>query len=124
MPALPSRRWSLGLSGEFSTHTPRQEPQHVVKVPKLRFTNQDACSTFSRLRTVKAGQMVLNDTSRRTGKGSVVEFTVAGAVEEAIPLIAVEDEHALIRIARDAHQDPVRAVDRGFSDLDRAVAGS
>jgi len=73
---------------------------------------------------------------RRAGRGRVVELPVAGPVQEALPLVAVEDEDPLIRVAGHAQQDPLGFVrgDRGWGwgpgpgrgsgerDLDRAVA--
>ena len=38
-------------------------------------------------------------TGRRAGRCRVVELPVAGAVEEALPLVAVEDEDPLVRVA-------------------------
>ena len=43
---------------------------------------------------------------------SVVELPVAGAIEEALPLVPVEHEHPLIGIARHSHQYPLRAARR------------
>ena len=65
---------------------------------------------------------------RRAGRGRVVKLPVAGAVEEALPLVAVEDQDPLIRVAGHAEQDPLgfvsgaRGPGSGERDLDRAVA--
>ena len=79
---------------------------------------------------------------RRAGRGRVVELPVAGPVQEALPLVAVEDEDPLLRVTGHAQQDPLGFVrgDRswglswrlgpgrgsgwgsGERDLDRAVA--
>ena len=57
---------------------------------------------------------------RRGGRGRVVELPVASAVEEALPLVAVEDQDPLVRVARDPQQDPLgRSFRRG-----RAGGGS
>src|SRR6202050_2048525 len=51
----------------------------------------------------------------------VVELAVAGAVEKALPLMPVEHQHPLLRVARHAPQDPPAGSARE-RDLDRAVA--
>jgi len=59
----------------------------------------------------------------------VVELAVARTVQEAFPLVPVEYENSLLRVARDPHEDPQRrirgdrAMGRGHEgDLDHAVA--
>ena len=61
--------------------------------------------------------------------GGVIELAVARAVQEAFPLVPVEYENSLLRVAHYPHEDPVRpirrypATGRGHEGhLDRAVA--
>src|SRR5271154_469073 len=58
-----------------------------------------------------------------SGARRVVELSVAGTVEKALPLMPVEHQHPLLRVARHAHQDPATGFGSGNArDLDRAVA--
>ena len=63
------------------------------------------------------------------GEQGVVELAVSRAVQETFPLMPVEYENPLLRVARHAHEDPLRRIrsyrapGRGYEgDLDRAVA--
>jgi hypothetical protein len=61
------------------------------------------------------------------GEQDVIELAVSRAVEEALPLVPVEYENSLLRVARHPHKDPLRrryrAAGRGYEgDLDRTVA--
>ena len=60
-----------------------------------------------------------------SGFRGVVELAVARTVEEALPLVPVEDEHAMLSIPSHAHQDPLRArVGAGEGHLEGAVAAA
>ena len=61
-------------------------------------------------------------TGRARCRGGV-ELAVTRAVQEAFPLVLVEHEYPLVRVARHPHQDPLRAI-RAWAerDFDRAVA--
>ena len=75
------------------------------------------------------------------GEQGVIELAVSRAVEEALPLVPVEDKNSLLRVARHPHEDPLRPIRRycpirryrpilryraagrgDEGDLDRAVA--
>jgi len=63
------------------------------------------------------------------GEHGVIELAVSRAVQEAFPLVPVEYENPLLRVARHPHEDPLRpirryrATGRGHEgDLDRAIA--
>ena len=59
---------------------------------------------------------------RMGGEQGVVELAVSRAVQETFPLVPVEYENSLFRVARDAHEDP-QATGRGHEGhFDRAVA--
>jgi hypothetical protein len=59
----------------------------------------------------------------------VIELAVTRAVKEAFPLVPIEYENSLLRVARYPHENPLRpirryrAAGRGHEgDLDRAIA--
>src|SRR5262249_43377480 len=43
----------------------------------------------------------------RINRRAIIEFAVSDAIEEALPLVAVKDQHPPGRIARHPHQHPV-----------------
>src|SRR5215469_8591683 len=49
---------------------------------------------------------------RRLRRAGVVEFAVADAIEEAVPLVAIEDQDPVVRITGHPHQDPLAALPR------------
>src|SRR5579859_592102 len=84
------------------------------------------CDSQTQLLT---GPLWLDRSTAESGFRGVVEFAVARAVEEALPLVPVEHQHPLIRIAGHAHQHPAAVSDRvgervGERDLDRAVTAA
>ena len=65
--------------------------------------------------------------NEESGFSGGVELTVAGAVEEALPLMPVEHQHPLFRIACHPHENPVAVSGgrgAGERDLDRTVASA
>jgi hypothetical protein len=56
------------------------------------------------------GPLRVRQAARSARSSGGVELAVTRAVEEALPLVPVEYEHPLIRIARYPHQDPVGVV--------------
>src|SRR5690349_15268575 len=46
---------------------------------------------------------------RLLARRGVVELALTGAVQETLPLMAVEHEHSLLRVAGHPHQHPFRA---------------
>jgi len=63
------------------------------------------------------------------GHHGVIELAVSRAVQEAFPLVPVEYENPLLRVACHPHEDPLRSIRRYRAtglrregNLDRAVA--
>src|SRR5579871_3327368 len=76
------------------------------------------CDSQTQLLT---GPLWRDRSTAQSGFRGVVEFAVARAVEEALPLVPVEHQHPLIRVAGHAHQHPAAV---GKRDLDRAVTAA
>jgi hypothetical protein len=89
----------------------------------LRFANQGTDLPRS---GATSGNERAHDLVRADG---VVELAVSRAVQEAFPLVPVEYEYSLLRIAGHAHEDPLGPI-RGYGaegregDLDRSVAAT
>src|SRR6266567_930003 len=114
---LASNRPTLPRRGEVTGEPALGDGGPVGVIAHSGFPSlTGALSCLTRYPTCDSQIKVLVYTGLGTSSGGVVaasngvvELAVAGAVQEALPLVPVEHEHPLIGVPRHPHQNPLRA---------------